>query len=194
MPASPNTSHIMVPTRPTYQLACLQCLTSQSQYVPHQGPNSSQIPSSMLSVSYHGPNSSQGCQVRVPIRPKSGSQFVQNVVLVYWLQKREILWIRHWFSYLKLCENVRNMSNFAKMCGKHDIMRNCAEIAKLCEIVRWTSNCAIPHSPHWNGGYEWGQFCQNLRVGTSQRSCTFYFIFMTLNWFLGYWNIFVETL
>ena len=117
----------------------------------------------------------------VPIRPTSGSQFVLNSkqhaqraiwrsqfvpgllgkgpnsshirVLVCWLPKREIFWIRHWFSYLKLCENVRNMSFFAKICGKHDIMRNCAEIAKLCEIVRWTSNCAIPHSPHWNGGY-----------------------------------------
>ena len=51
-----------------------------------------------------------------------------------------------WF----LCDQVRFLGKYAKICGENKNMRNYAENIELCGIVRRTGNCAKSHSPHLN--------------------------------------------
>ena len=46
---------------------------------------------------------------------------------------------------------MRACKNYAKLCGKCQIMRNYAESGILCEKLRNLTNYAIPQPPHLNG-------------------------------------------
>ena len=63
-----------------------------------------------------------------------------------------------WF----LCDQVRFLGKYAKICGENKNMRNYAENIELCGIVRRTGNCAKSHSPHLNVASDLGRW--GLRV------------------------------